>query len=164
MASATTKPEVTLSALGEKKLLNSVEKLRLKQIEAEGRDAEIKEYYKTEGKRRFQCVVNSHRKGEKTFELFTEDPNNPDKAIRLVGLCGVVLKNGLPQKAIDALNESYDLHTEETQPNQDPNIYYQQDFKEVRTSRYTVRVIKEIENPAPLGSRGSVRVKSIDVE
>ncbi len=159
-----TKKEPKLTAIEEKKIENAVEKAKAEIIEKRDVTSEIEEYYKTEGRKRYECIVTSTRKGEKQFELNTPDPSNPTRPIKLHGRCGVRLKEGLPMYAITALQESYDLHCEEKEANMDPNVYADTIHTASNMPRYSVRIFKEVEDPKPLGKARPKKAEPIAVE
>jgi hypothetical protein len=53
------------------------------------------------------------RKGEKTAELFYENPENPNKPIKANIKLGVWIEEGLPMYVIQRLQDAYDTSAEE---------------------------------------------------
>lgn len=136
-----------------KRIALAVEKAKLDILDERESDSAVKDYYAKEGKRRFRCIVTSTRKGEKTFELMVENPTNPEKPVRLNGKLGVELPEGLPQSAIDRLENAYDLTAEETSASADPSVYSGKTFVQGKMPRFNVKILGEVENPKPLGSK-----------
>jgi hypothetical protein len=148
-----TKKETVLSSLEEKKLEAKIAEAKDEILTGREHTSAIKDYYKTEGLKRYRCIVTSSRKGEKTFEMFVENPSDTNKPVKLNGKLGVELKDGLPMYAIQRLEEAYDLVAEESAINQDPNVVSQKTFSTNKMPRYNVRVLGEVENPKRLGSK-----------
>jgi len=146
------KADIGLTALEEKKLDVAVESAKLDIAQKRADNSAQTEYYEGEGKKRYKCKITSMRRGEKQFELTVADPANPNHAILIREKCGVVLQQGLPMFAIDALRAAYDVEAEEVSVGADPNIHYQREFKTFHRPRYAVEVYGEVEDPKPLSS------------
>ena len=145
--------EPKLSDKENKRIALAVENAKLDILEDREADSSIKDYYAKEGRKRYRCIVTSTRKGEKSFELMIENPNNLEKPVRINGKLGVEITEGLPQSAIDRLENAFDLTAEDTAPDPNPNIYSQNNFVQGKMPRYNVKVLGEVENPKPLGSK-----------
>jgi hypothetical protein len=148
-----TEKESKLSASEEKKLNAKIELAKLDILEKREVNSNIQEYYETEGKKRYRCIVTSTRRGEKTFELMVENPSNIEKPVRLNGKLGVEIKDGLPMVAIQRLENAFDIVSEDIPANNDPNVFSQTTFKTSGVPRYNVKILGEVESPKPLGSK-----------
>jgi len=145
--------EPKLTALEEKRIQRALDKAKDDILEQREEADDTAEYYATEGKKRYECIVTSTRKGEKQFELAVADPSNTSRAVILKGKCGVRLKDGLPMAAITALQDSYDYTTDEKEASTDPNVYSDVLFTPGSMPRYAVKILGEVKNPLPLGKK-----------
>ena len=148
-----TTKESKFSAAEQKRLQNALNKATDDIIEKREEQNDTDEYYATEGQKRYICIVQSTRKGEKQFELTVADPKNTSRPIILRGRTGVRLESGLPMTAINALQESYDYTTEEKEASTDPNVYSDTIFTSGAMPRYSVNILGEVKDPIPLGKK-----------
>lgn len=144
--------EPKLTNLEEKKLTNTVEQVKQDIINNRLDNSEADDYYKSEGSKRYRCIVTSRRGNEKYFELMAESPANRHKPVKVQGKLGVELEEGLPMYVIERLQAAYDMVADEVPTNQDPNIFSQNTFNTRKLQRYFVNILGEVENPKILGT------------
>ena len=147
-----TQEETKLSSLEEKKLNLTVEQAKQDIIKKRLDNSDADAYYKSEGLKRYKCIVTSRRGNEKHFELMAESPTNRHKPVKIQGKLGVELEEGLPMYVIDRLQSAYDIVADEVPTNQDPNVFSQNTFSTRKLQRYFVRITGEVENPKVLGT------------
>jgi len=130
------------SAIEEQKIQAIVSKAKVEILSDRKKDEDVKKWYAENGTKRFRCKITSTRKGEKTFELMCERPENPHKPKKIVGKLGVWLEDGLPMYVIQRLQEAYDSVAEETPEN--PNLDSGQIFQLTTIPRFNVIVGEEV--------------------
>lgn len=137
------KKEGDLSPLEEKKLNHAVNKAKLDILAERNDDDDIKAWYRENGSKRFKCKITSTRKGEKTFELMCERPENPNKPKLVRGKLGVWLNDGLPMYVLNRLQEAFDSTAEELDERQMTGDSGRI-FSQGRIPRYNVQIGEEV--------------------
>jgi len=109
-------------------------------------NAERDQWY-AENNERYRCMVTAtgSRKGEKSAELFYEDPTNPNKPIKANIKLGVWIEQGLPMYVIERLQNAYDTSAEEKTVADDPLASAGSTHIMGRTPRFVVKV--DYKNP-----------------
>ncbi len=113
--------------------------------------------YMVEGKRRWRCMVTTLRDGWDHFEMFISDPAKPDRPVKVMGKCGVILDDGLTKCVIDRLKYEHSFVMVED-PDIDLRATMILSYKSVKKPHYMVDVYEEIENPKKVGRVGPVTV------
>jgi hypothetical protein len=137
--------EKDFSAIEEKKIESIVSKTKAEILAERQGDEDIKKWYAENGEKRFECKITSTRKGEKTFELMVERPENPNKPKKIVGKTGVWLKGkyGLPMYVLQRLMSAYDL-TAEGKEDSEMGADAGEIFRTMKMPRYNVQIGSEI--------------------
>ena len=112
--------------------------------------------YAIEGKRRWKCTVHSLREGWKTFECTVAQPSNVSIPVVFRGRCGRVIEDGLPQFAIDCIQNDHSFRTEAIE-GVDPRASMAITTRQVMVPHYRVEIHGEIKDPKPIYRKGSKR-------
>lgn len=140
-----------------KQIMSQMGKVTESQIkEAQGMEAGRRQYIE-ECKKRYVCIVQSLRPGWDHFEMIVSNPAN-DKPVPVRGRCGVVLEEGLTKYVIDQLNNTHDYRMEKgrsmtIQQILDVDQAFVTNQKQVKQYHYRVDIIREKENPKPVGAK-----------
>ena len=134
------KKQLTLTDAERKQLQASVAKAEEDIMNRRQANDDRDQWYK-ENSQRYRCMVTATgaRKGEKTAELFYENPQNPDKPVKLNIKLGVWLEKGLPMYVIQRLQDAFDTSAEEREATSDPLASAGTTHIMGRTPRFIVR-------------------------
>ena len=139
-AATRSRKKLDLTEAEKLKLEASVEKAKEDILNKRGSDDDRDKWYQ-ENKARYRCKITptGSRKGEKTLEMFYENPDNPGKPVKLNCKLGVWLEEGLPMYVIQRIQEAYDSNSEEIPANPDPLVTAGKYHTMGRTPRFVVQ-------------------------
>lgn len=109
--------------------------------------------YAVEGKRRWKCTVHSLREGWRAFECTVAQPSNVNIPVVFRGRCGRVIEDGLPQFAIDCIQNDHSFRTEALE-GVDPRASLAITTRQVLVPHYRVEIHGEVKNPKPILKKG----------